>query len=150
MGSGGTGTMRKRFRFLAMVCALGVLPIGLSALELGQGKSGKAKPKNEKKENRREVEFALDFLIDFTSNDARRYATESKLVGQKPLPPGIRKNLARGKRLPPGIAKRNMPETFLKKLPVHDDYEWHMAGTDLVLLSKNDKVVKEIAKDVFK
>ena len=62
----------------------------------------------------------------------------------------FRKNLARGKPLPPGIAKRDLSGPFLGKLPSHKDYTWQMAGTDLVLLSRSDKIVREIVRDVFK
>ena len=136
---------------VAFICLLGLLPASLSALEptQGKGKPDKHKSKSEKKDDR-EVEFVLEFLIDFTSDEAHRYAAESKLTGQKPLPPGIRKNLARGKPIPPGIAKQSFPSAFLKKLPAHDDYEWHMSGTDLLLVAKFDKLVVEIAADVFK
>jgi len=142
----------KRMLLVALCLSL-LFSVPLTALDTGQGKSKKAKENKERKDDRedlKEVEFALDFLIDFTSEDARHYAEESKLVGQKPLPPGIRKNLARGKPLPPGIAKREMPKSFVSQLPKHEDYEWSIAGTDLVLLSKSDKLVKEIAKDIFK
>lgn len=136
---------------VAFICLLGLLPAALSALEptQGKGRPDKHKSKSEKRDAR-EVEFVLEFLIDFTSADARRYAAESKLTGQKPLPPGMRKNLGRGKPIPPGIAKRSFPPTFVKKLPAHDDYEWHMAGTDLLLVAKFDRLVVEIAVDVFK
>ncbi len=135
-----------------LLCVLGLLATGLFALETEQarGKAAKGKPKNEKHEKHDEPEFSLEFLLDFSSEKARLYARESQLIGQKPLPPGIRKNLARGKPLPPGIAKREMPASFLKKLPAHDDYEWHMAGVDLVLTARVDGLVKEVVRDVFK
>lgn len=140
-------------QILAGICILILMPSTLPALELAQAKPDKAKSKSEGKEHqqdRGQGDFTLDFVIDFSTKDARRWAAENNLVGQKPLPAGIRKNLARGKPLPPGIAKRSLPTSFAKQLPAHADYEWQMAGTDLVLISKADKVVREIAKDVFK
>jgi hypothetical protein len=134
---------------MAGACILAMLPGAVAALQPEQGK-GKGSEKAEKKKDQDDSEFSLEFLVDFTSDDARRYAREAGLVGQKSLPPGIRKNLARGKPLPPGIAKRSMPDSFLKKLPRHDDYEWRMAGADLVLIARSDNVVVEIAADIFK
>ena len=134
-------------RILALAFLVSLLPVTSPALEVEQGKG---KGKAEKKHNGKESEFSLEFLVDFTSDDARRYAREAGLHGQKPLPPGIRKNLARGKPLPPGIAKQTMPEAFLKNLPAHDDYEWRRAGADLVLIAKHDNLVVEIAADIFK
>lgn len=135
------------------IFCVGLLPLTLSGLEQSQGKSkqdkGKGKAKAEKREQHEGHEFSLEFLLEFSTETARRYAVESHLVGSKPLPPGIRKNVARGKPIPPGIAKREIPAEFLKKLPAHEDYEWHMAGTDLLLVAKTDHLIVEIAADVF-
>lgn len=49
------------------------------------------------------------------------------------LPPGIRKNLARGKPLPPGIS-RKLPEPLAARLPRHPGYAYQMAGADVVLV----------------
>ena len=127
-------------RVLIGACILSLVPLTSSALDSMQGKSDKAKKKDHKtaqKDDGIDVEFSVEFLIDFRSEDARRYAEESKLIGAKPLPPGIRKNLARGKPLPPGIAKRDIPDAFLGRLPSNDAYEWRIAGVDLVLTSRS-------------
>lgn len=70
-------------------------------------------------------------------------------VGAKPLPPGIRKNLARGKPLPPGIAKQAVPGPLLYKLPKVDGHDWVRVGTTLVLVGAATLVVKEIIDNVF-
>jgi hypothetical protein len=44
------------------------------------------------------------------------------LTGYDSLP-GIAKNLARGKPLPPGIAKKTVPASMLG-LPSYPGYEW--------------------------
>ena len=69
-----------------LVCVLGLLPLTLAALEpmqgKGKGKGGKDNPGKEKRDDRedaRTVEFAVEFLFDFNSKDARRLATESGL-----------------------------------------------------------------------
>jgi len=80
---------------------------------------------------------------------ARRLAVDHRLVGQQALPPGIRKNLARGKPLPPGIAKRSLPTPYLRQLPVYPGYEWQMAGSDLVLLEAASGVIADVLIDVF-
>ena len=69
--------------------------------------------------------------------------------GYKPLPPGIAKNLARGKPLPPGIAKRYPPGAMVGRLPVHPGYEWRIAGTDLILVQIGTQVVADVLKRVF-
>lgn len=41
----------------------------------------------------------------------------NKNRGKKALPPGIQKNLQRGKQLPPGIAKQALPTGLISQLP---------------------------------
>ena len=45
------------------------------------------------------------------------YKDSHKKKGMKSLPPGIAKNLGRGKALPPGIAKQVLPAGLLDQLP---------------------------------
>ncbi len=66
------------------------------------------------------------------------------------LPPGIRRNLARGKPLPPGIAKNMAPQAMLGRLPQHPGYEWQVAGTDLVLVQIGTAVVADVLAGVFR
>ena len=87
--------------------------------------------------------------INVTFDQARRYAMDTGAHGYQPLPPGIRKNLARGKPLPPGIAKRYAPTPMVSRLPVHPGHEWRVVGTDLVLVAIATAVVVDILIDVF-
>lgn len=80
---------------------------------------------------------------------AREYALDFGLRGYSSLPPGIRKNLARGKPLPPGIAKKMVPGSLMVRLPRHPGYEWRIAGTDLILVSVVTAVIADILYDVF-
>ncbi|MGB3425999.1 MAG: anti-virulence regulator CigR family protein [Castellaniella sp.] len=80
---------------------------------------------------------------------ARSYALDAGISGYASLPPGIRKNLARGKPLPPGIAKKMVPGPLLGRLPRHAGYEWRVAGTDLILISIATAVVADVLYDVF-
>ena len=52
----------------------------------------------------------------------------------QPLPPGIRKKLARGKPLPPGIAKKVLPPSLLGVLPERTGYQPVRVGWDVVLV----------------
>ena len=81
--------------------------------------------------------------------DARLLAARHNLSGYKPLPPGIRKNLARGKPLPPGIVKTRLPQAFVAQLPQHPGYQWHQAGTDLLLVVAGSYVVQDVLNGVF-
>ena len=82
---------------------------------------------------------------------ARQYAFDAQvdMSGYKSLPPGIRKNLARGKPLPPGIAKQVVPSSMLSRLPRHAGYDWQVAGTDLILVQLGTAIVADVLKDVF-
>ncbi|WP_322998110.1 anti-virulence regulator CigR family protein [Castellaniella sp.] len=84
-----------------------------------------------------------------TASAARGYAGDYGIRGYGSLPPGIRKNLARGKPLPPGIAKKLVPGPLLGRLPRYDGYEWRVAGSDLVLIAIGSAVVADILYDVF-
>lgn len=64
------------------------------------------------------------------------------------LPPGIQKNLARGKPLPPGIAKK-LDGRLLGQLPRYDGYEWQQAGTDLILVTIASGIIYEVLNGAF-
>lgn len=64
------------------------------------------------------------------------------------LPPGIQKNLARGKPLPPGIAKK-LDGRLLGRLPHYDGYEWQQAGTDLILVAIASGIIYEVLNGVL-
>ncbi|CAB3891506.1 hypothetical protein LMG26858_03754 [Achromobacter anxifer] len=84
-----------------------------------------------------------------TVSTARGYAVQAGATGYGSLPPGIRKNLARGKPLPPGIAKKMVPGPMLARLPVHPGYEWRVAGNDLILVAIATAVVADVLAGVF-
>jgi hypothetical protein len=60
-------------------------------------------------------------------------------------PPGIEKNLARGKPLPPGIAKQYLPSDLLVQLsPVPKGMEYVVVAGKLLLVEVATQVVREI------
>ena len=75
------------------------------------------------------------------------YRTRREAV--KPLPPGIAKNLARGKPLPPGIAKTRVPEAVLVQLPWRPSgYTVFLVGDRIVLLDAKG-LVADILLSIF-
>ena len=74
---------------------------------------------------------------------------KSKKKGEKKgLPPGIAKNLERGKPLPPGIAKRDLPHGLDSSLPdVDDGYERTVVGNDVVLVEIDTGKIADIITD---
>ncbi len=96
---------------------------------------------------------ALENLLPkagISQREARSLATQYGLTGYSNLPPGIQKNLLRGKPLPPGIARKLVPNNMLGRLPVHPGYEWRVAGASLILVSLASNTVADVLQDVFK
>ncbi|HHD7487639.1 TPA: anti-virulence regulator CigR family protein [Klebsiella oxytoca] len=86
---------------------------------------------------------------DISFSRARSLAVNYGLTGYQSLPPGIAKNLARGKPLPPGIAKKAVPASMLNELPYYPGYEWRVVGQDLVLIALSTAIVTSIINGVF-
>src|SRR5262245_12550800 len=57
--------------------------------------------------------------VDISYEEVRRIIVAEQKTGYRPLPPGIAKNVARGKPLPPGIAKKKVPTTIVRHLPTY-------------------------------
>jgi hypothetical protein len=75
------------------------------------------------------------------------YFATHKIVAQ-PLPPGIAKNVARGKPLPPGIAKRAVPAELVAMGPkVEKDVSFSIVGEVVVALKGG--VVIDVLAGVF-
>ena len=76
----------------------------------GKGNQGKQKAYKQKKDKSddqgRDASVAL-ISVNVRYEDVRPIAVANHYIGYKSLPPGIRKNLMRGKPLPPGIAKKD-------------------------------------------
>jgi hypothetical protein len=61
------------------------------------------------------------------------------------LPPGIEKNLARGKPLPPGIAKQYLPSDLLVRLPTAPrGMEYVVVAGKLLLVEIATQMVREV------
>src|SRR5690606_24032954 len=74
----------------------------------GHGHKGRDQGHHREDRHRHRDRDALDALVSagISAVLAREYAREVGLAGYRDLPPGIRKNLRRGKPLPPGIARK--------------------------------------------
>lgn len=61
------------------------------------------------------------------------------------LPPGIAKNLARGKPMPPGIAKQYLPADLVTRLPsAPSGLEYLVVAGKLLLVDIATQVVREV------
>jgi Ni/Co efflux regulator RcnB len=65
------------------------------------------------------------------------------------LPPGIAKNLARGKPLPPGIAKQQLPDGLVHALPAPPrGYERIVVDGKVLLVDMATQVIHDILTDI--
>ena len=90
--------------------------------------------------------------IRFVNNDR---TTINKYFNANPfpvntLPPGIAKNLLRGKPLPPGIAKVFLPSDLVQLLPAYPGYEYLVVGRDVLLVNSTSRIVEDILSNVLK
>ena len=61
------------------------------------------------------------------------------------LPPGIAKNLARGKPLPPGIAMQHLPPDLVRRLPPVDRrFEYVVVAGKLLLVEVATQIVHDV------
>lgn len=66
------------------------------------------------------------------------------------LPPGIARNLQRGKPLPPGIAKNFLPNGLVSVLPpAPQGYGRFIVGDDLVLIELSSGLIADVADILF-
>ncbi len=126
--------------------------LALPALAAPPEGKGKAKPRHDHAGPAAvQVDANIGGLVSVSigAGDARRIAERYGYVGYADLPPGIRKNLARGKPLPPGIAKKMVPGPMLRELPVYGGHEWRVYGSDLVLVALATGVIADVLSNVF-
>lgn len=68
----------------------------------------------------------------------------------KGLPPGIAKNLARGKPLPPGIARQSLPYDLIRALPpVMDGHERIIVAGKILLIEIATHIIIDVLSDVL-
>ena len=103
-----------------------------------------------------EVRAGVEFSKDEVSIIASWYrehgsATQQEKRGKKSgsLPPGIAKNLARGKPLPPGIAKQYLPDGLVHALPAPPrGFERVVVDGKILLVEVATRVIHDILTDV--
>ena len=69
--------------------------------------------------------------------------------GRPSLPPGIAKNLERGKELPPGIARNYLPSALEADLPTYEGKSRVVIDDDVVLVDDTTGVIVDIIQDVL-
>lgn len=80
----------------------------------------------------------------------RDFYTEHHPTRTKALPPGIRRNLQRGKTLPPGIAKKSVPNELRTRLLIAEGYELVEVGLDVILVEVATNVIHDVLMDIIR
>ncbi len=138
----------KLFLAIFMTTQLAGAP-AMAAPPEGKGKPGKAQKHDTRENTSDSHDGGVLITASITFDQARRLAVSNNYTGYSALPPGIRKNLGRGKPLPPGIAKKAVPGPLLAQLPRHPGYEWQVCGSDLVLVAVATAIIADVLTGVF-
>lgn len=131
-----------------------VLPAAVLAIGLATsvaGAQGKSKGKSPEKGGPNGGGTVIAATVVFRDADRitfRDYVAAHKIVPQA-LPPGIAKNVARGKPLPPGIAKRALPSTLLP-VGAKVDKDVSLAIVGDVVVAIRAGVVIDVLGGIFK
>ena len=94
-----------------------------------------------------------EILVDIVFGDDERETIRDYYSGRRvnvdTLPPGIAKNLQRGKPLPPGIAKKNLPDDLESRLLPLDGFRRQVLGDDIALIDEENNIIVDIITDVL-
>jgi hypothetical protein len=98
-----------------------------------------------------EVRFGIDevsIIRDYFDQQAGGNRKDRKHTVS--LPPGIAKNLQRGKPLPPGISRQALPGALTARLPrVPDGYERVIVDGKVLLVEVATQVIHDVLTDVI-
>lgn len=124
-----------------------VVAVTAGLLSVVQGAAAQERGR-ERREQARQAETESSGFLATERQMLADYFAEHRL-DVRPLPPGIARNLARGKPLPPGIAKRSLPTELAETLPERSGVEITIFGDRIVLLEASGLVV-DILEGVFR
>jgi hypothetical protein len=138
-------------RVILAVTILSVVAPGIAADQgRSQGRGSGSSGSSEKKGDGSDPNVSVNFTFNSGDRDTFRNYFRTNNITAEPLPPGIAKNLARGKALPPGIAKKAFPNDLVRGLGsrVRPGITFTIAG-DRVVALKDGKVV-DIIEGLFR
>ena len=95
----------------------------------------------------KEIAIIRDYYTHVQHDTGKAKSGKQKNQG---LPPGIAKNLARGKPLPPGIAKQQLPGDLARRLPpVRNGYERVVVDGRVLLVEIATQVIHDVLMDAI-
>jgi hypothetical protein len=129
---------------LVFAIATAFLVAGMADVAVAQGQGrGRGQSKSKPKED-------ASVIVVFRDHDRvtfHDYFVTHKITPQA-LPPGIAKNIARGKPLPPGIAKRTLPTDLVVVSPRQPDVTYYVVGDRVVAVREGNVI--DVILDVFR
>lgn len=128
---------------MRIACLMVVLALALAVPAEAQGNSNKNSQARGQSAETTTVAFGA-----IAEREIRNYFQSNPLTPQS-LPPGIAKNLARGKPLPPGIAKRALPSALHGRLPTYPGHEVVIVDRDVFLVNVATQIVVDILTRVL-
>ncbi|MFP3948735.1 MAG: anti-virulence regulator CigR family protein [Longimicrobiales bacterium] len=142
--------------FAALVLSLVLLtPETLEAQRRPQPERDRAAPRIQASSTDRpgsQADTSID--VTFSIEDRRAieeyYTSLPSAPALEALPPGIRKNLARGKPLPPGIARKTAPQDLVSRLSVPSGYDVVEVGLDVFLVEAATGIIRDGLMDVIR
>lgn len=95
-----------------------------------------------------EIETIRAYYRDHGSNDG--HGNKHGKAKNKGLPPGIAKNMQRGKPLPPGIAKRYLPNDLILELPpLPSGYERIIVVGKILIVEISTQIIHDVLSDIL-
>ncbi len=138
-------TSRVVFVSAALILMIGVTDV-LAAAAGNRGGNG---PPDRGQTGEGVLESVAGATIDNIAAQTIRGYFQSNPMPVQGLPPGIARNLGRGKPLPPGIAKRFLPTDLQAQLPAYPGYELLIADRNVLLVSVASGIITDILLDVL-
>ena len=128
----------------ALMLSAGVLCTDLSAQGRSQGRGRGG-------DDRGNPDTTVSVSVVFRDSDRTTFHDYfvTHRISAQPLPPGIAKNVARGKPLPPGIAKRAVPGDLVALGPRFGPGVTMLMVGNVVVAVRNDVVI-DVLTDVFR
>ncbi len=141
---------RARILAAAVVAVVVALP---AAAQQDKEKAPRSKPADVTRDRQpdvrtrdRQPEVRTREIFRDTDRTVIRRHAETYRVVVKPLPPGIQKQLARGKPLPPGIVQTRLSPELVRVAPrLETGYRYVIVGDNLVVLDRRNAVVDILA-----
>ena len=128
--------------------AVTTLLIASGTIAQAQGKSGKGKGAGGQAHETSQTNVSVAVVFRTDDRPAYRNYFVTHHIVPSPLPPGIAKNVMRGKPLPPGIAKKAFPRELVVLTPGRrSDVTLIIVGDRLVALRSG--VVIDVMLNVF-